>query len=339
MLYRESGIAGIKVSAVGFGVWTVGTQMWGIKDDQTGISLLQQAYDLGITFYDTADVYGDGRGEEMVATALGSQRDHIVIGTKFGYDFYQYPGIQPGQRERPQNWSPEYVRIACERSLKRLQTDRIDLYQLHNPRIGEIQRDDLFAVLEDLRSEGKIRAYGAALGPALQERQKEEGIEYIERRPGTVQIIYNLFEQMLGEAIFPIARKHKAAIYVRVPHSSGLLEGQYTSDTDFDANDHRRHRVVTDERRKSWLLDGLKKVEKLQFLTQNMGRTLGQVAIQFVLAESAVSSVLPNIYDPTQLREFAAATEAEPLTTAEINEVNRLYERNFDIATELAPVQ
>src|SRR5438105_2318585 len=134
--------------------------MWGIHDEAVGVRLLQQALELGITFFDTADVYGDGMGETILAKALGARRDGVVIATKFGYDFYNHPGLQPGQRERPQDWSPAFVRKVCDESLRRLQTDRIDLYQLHNPRLDAIQRDDLWAELEALKAQGKIRMIG-----------------------------------------------------------------------------------------------------------------------------------------------------------------------------------
>ena len=163
MKYRALGDSGINVSEVGFGVWTVSTPMWGIKDESIGIRLLQKAFDLGINFYDTADVYGDGNGETIIGKALGDRRDDIVIASKFGYDFYNHPGIQPGQRERPHDWSPQFARRACEESLKRLGTDHIDIYQLHNPRLDAIRKDDLWAELEKLKSEGKIRHIGTAL--------------------------------------------------------------------------------------------------------------------------------------------------------------------------------
>ncbi|HZP80774.1 MAG TPA: aldo/keto reductase [Chthonomonadaceae bacterium] len=330
MQYRALGDTGLNVSAVGFGVWTVSTTMWGITDDAFAAQLLRRALELGITFFDTADVYGDGKGETLLADTLGDRRDSIVIATKFGYDFYNHPGVQPGQRERPQDWSPEFVRRACEQSLQRLRTDRIDLYQLHNPRLDALRRDDLFATLEALKAEGKIRSYGAALGPALKpERQIEEGIYTVTHRHAPVQIIYNLLEQVLGEAICPVARTHHVPVLVRVPHASGLLEGSYSEDTQFSANDHRSFRLTTDAMRKQWLLDGLKKIEKLRFLTAGTGRTLGQAALQFILSEPSIASALPNIYDARQLEEFAAASDTPPLTTDELRQVSDLYEHDF----------
>ncbi len=333
MQYRTLGDTGLTVSAVGFGVWTVSTTMWGIEDDAVGLHLLKRAFDLGVTFYDTADVYGDGKGETLLADALGSRRDEITIATKFGYDFYTTPGLQPGQRERPQDWSPAYIRKACEESLRRLRTDHIDLYQMHNPRVDALALDDTFAALEELKAAGKIRAYGAALGPALlPDRQIDEGLYAIEKRHATLQIIYNMLEQVLGEPLCPFAARHNVGVIVRVPHSSDLLLGRVTTDTEFAPNDHRRFRVTTDEAKKKWQLDGVKKIERLRFLTEGTGRTLGQVAIQFLLAQPALASALPNIYDEPLLEELAAASDTPPLTAEELTEIAGLYARNFDLA-------
>jgi aryl-alcohol dehydrogenase-like predicted oxidoreductase len=335
MEYRALGDTGLQVSAVGFGVWTVSTTMWGITDDAVGIDLLTRAFDLGITFFDTADVYGDGKGETIIADALSSHRDEIIIATKFGYDFYGFPGIQPGQRERPHDWSPEFVRRACEHSLRRLNTDRIDLYQLHNPRMDALQRDDLFAELEALKSEGKILSYGAALGPALKaDRQVEEGMYCVTERRAPVQIIYNLLEQVLGESLCPAAAMYDVPVLVRVPHASGVLEGTYTEETTFSANDHRSHRVTTDAMRKQWLLDGIKKLEKLRFAAEDAGRTPGQMAIQWLLAQPAITGIFPNIYDARQMEEFVKATDTPPLSESELTQIADLYAHNFYLETE-----
>src|SRR5512136_1488591 len=278
MRYRKFGATDLQASEVGFGVWTVGTTMWGITDEAVGIRFLRRALELGITFFDTADVYGDGLGETILAKAFEGKRDQVVYSTKFGYDFYNHPGVQPGQRERPQDWTPAYLRRACEASLARLGTDRIDLYQLHNPRIDTLRRDDLFAVLERLKGEGKIRHYGATLGPAIDLRQTDEGKCCITERRMITQIIFNLFEQQVGGPLIHLAATHRVGLMVRVPHSSGLLEGRYSRATTFGQNDHRSFRVNTDARRKAWLEDGLKKVERLRFLTDGTGRTIAQAA-------------------------------------------------------------
>jgi aryl-alcohol dehydrogenase-like predicted oxidoreductase len=324
MRFRTFPGTDLTVSEIGFGVWTVGTTWWGVKDEAVGLALLRRAFDRGITFFDTADTYGNGYGEEVLRKALRPERSRLQIATKFGYDFYNYAGERRGQQEIPQDWSPAYVRKACEESLRRLGTDRVDLYQLHNPRLDAVARDDTFEALERLKAEGKIRYYGAALGPAI--GGTEHGDEVMRARNITsLQIIYNLLEQDPGRRFFPTARERGVGIVVRVPHSSGMLEGKYTAETTFGPNDHRSHR------RKDWLLDGLKKIEALGFLTEGTGRTLAQVALRFVLSTPEVVAALPNVYNDEQLDEFVAASDVPDLTAAELAEIARLYERNFGV--------
>lgn len=328
MQYRTIRGSDIEVSAVGFGVWTVGTTWWGVKDRQTGIDLLRRAFDLGVTFFDTADTYDSGNAETILREALGAHRDKIVIATKFGYDIYNHPTSQ-GQQERPHDWSAAYMRKALEQSLKRLGTDRIDLYQLHNPRLDAIRNDELWSELERAREEGLVRALGVALGPAIDTRQIDEAIEAIERRCATPQIIYNLLEQDLGRGIFPTASEHDASVLVRVPHSSGLLDGTVRRDTEFAEGDHRNWRVTTNEKRRAWLEDGLRKVERLDELTTD--RSIGQLALQFILHEPSVASVLPNIYDVAGLEDFCTFDAAAPLSDADYAQIQALYEHNFDL--------
>src|SRR5947209_17583352 len=160
MKYRTLPNSDIQLSAVGFGLWTVTTGWWGIEDDRLAIDLLRRALDLGVTFFDTADTYGNGRGETVLAKAFQGQRDKVVIGTKFGYDFYTNPDLNRGQRERPHDWSPTFIRFALEQSLKRLDTDYLDLWMLHHPPLDAILKDDLSAPLEPSKSRGNVRAYG-----------------------------------------------------------------------------------------------------------------------------------------------------------------------------------
>ncbi len=325
MRYRELGSTGIRVSEIGFGLWTVATKWWGITDEEVGIGLLREAFDLGITFYDTADTYGNGLGETMLERGLRGKRDQIVIATKFGYEWQTFGGERTGQQELPKNVTPTFVRQAVEGSLNRLQTDRIDNYQVHNVRMSEVQSDDLFAVLDDLVTEGKILSYGAALGPAI--GWLDEGLAALrKRRVPVLHMIYNILEQEPGRRLSDEARVIGAGLLVRVTHSSGLLEGKYTSETTFGPNDHRRHRP------RQWLLDGLQKVEQLGFLTEGGNRTLGQASLKWLLADPTVASTLPNIYDGEQLREFAAASETTDLTEAELSRVADLYNHGFHLA-------
>jgi len=317
------------VSEVGFGVWTVTAGWWGDYTEEQAIALVRRALDLGITFFDTADTYGDGLGETLLARALGPDRDRVVIGTKFGYDASRQEGPR-GQRELPQDWSPAFVRAACEASLRRLETDRIDCWQLHNPKMDAIERDDLWQTLDDLRREGKLRSYGVALGPRIGWR--DEGLRALrERRVPVIQIIHNLLERDPGDDLIAAARETDASVIVRVPHSSGLLEGHFTEETTFPPGDHRNHRP------RSWLIEGVKKVEQLRFLEADGRRTLGQAALKWLLAEPAVASTLPNIYDAAQLEEFAAAPETPDLTADELRRCDELYAANFGLAPMAGP--
>jgi aryl-alcohol dehydrogenase-like predicted oxidoreductase len=331
MKYRTIGDTGIEVSAVGFGLWTISTGWWGIEDEHHGLDLLRKAYDSGVRFFDTADTYGQGKGETMLADALGDVRDRIVIATKFGYDFYNHLAERDGHKELPQDFSPKHIRFAVEQSLERLRTDYIDFYQLHNPRMWAIRSDELFDTLNELKAEGKIRAYGAALGPAI--GWEAEGLAAIhDRYIATLQIIHNMLEQDPGRSLLAAAKERGVGVFVRVPHSSGLLEGKYTAETTFSANDHRSHRP------REWLTEGLKKLEKLAFLTDGTGRTIGQAAIQWLLATPTIASVLPNIYDSEQLAEFVSSADTSPLSDDELSRVADLYQQNFDLADRTTPV-
>ena len=335
MQYRAFPQTNRSVSVIGFGVWTVATTWWGIHDRQVGIGLLRKALELGVNFYDTADTYDDGGAETILAEAFPkpSQREELFIATKFGYDIYAHKPDE-NQRERPHNWEPSYLRFAVEKSLERLKTDRIDFYQMHNPRIDSLMRDDLMAELEKLKSEGKILAYGAALGPAIDERQADETKYILENtQMAGVQIIYNLLEQQVGAPIFEEAREKGVAILTRVPHASGLLEGNLNTNTVFPPGDHRNWRMTTNEKKKLWLDRGLLKVEKLAFLTEGTGRTMGQAALQFILSEPSIASVLPNIYDEPQLLEIAQTTEVPNLTQSELNQIWDLHHNDFFLDT------
>lgn len=326
MKYRTYPNSDVRVSEVGFGLWTTSTGWWGDKSDDEAVELLREAFDLGITFYDAADTYGNGRSEEQLAKAFADRRERVVYATKFGYDIYTQSGTaRRGQFELPQDFSPSFVRRALEESLRRLKTDYVDIYQMHNARMAQIDDDALWALLEDFKREGKVRMYGVALGPAI--GWLYEGVDaVVKRNCATLQIIWNILEQFPGNEQIRAAYDVQAdtGFMIRVPHSSGMLEGRYTTETVFAENDHRRHRP------RSWLLNGVKKVEQLRFL-ERPDRTLGQAAIQWLLAEPRVMTVLPNIYDREQLREFAAAPQTPALTDDELLRIDELYLNNFNI--------
>lgn len=331
MLYRTYPNTNLTVSAVGFGLWTTATGWWGEMTDDEAVAMLHEARDLGVTLFDAADTYGNGRSEEQLAAAFKSRRGDLVYATKFGYDFYAHGAERKGQFEIPRDFSPAFVRFALEQSLRRLQTETIDIYQVHNAHLTEVENDELWALLETVRAEGKIRHYGVALGPAI--GWLYEGIDSIVKRNTTsVQMIWNILEQFPGRPMIEAADASSAetGFMIRVPHSSGMLEGKYTANTVFPEGDHRRHRP------RSWLVNGVHKVERLRFL-ERPERTLGQAAIQWLLAEPRVMSVLPNIYDLAQLREFASALEAPALSQDEFARIAAEYANNFGI--EEAPMK
>lgn len=329
MKYRRYHDSDLVVSEVGFGLWTVSTGWWGQFTEKEALSLLHQAFDLGVTFYDAADTYGNGYSEELLAKAFGDRRDRVVIATKVGYDFVNYGTERRGQREIPQDFSPPALERATAAALRRLRTDRIDLLQLHNIRMEQVDDDAVWDTLERLKQKGQIRAYGIALGPAI--GWLYEGVNCIKRRnPSSVQHIYNILEQYPGSMMHAAAREadRNTMFLIRVTHSSGMLEGHYTPETVFPPNDHRNHRP------RSWLLNGIKKVEQLRFLERD-GRTLGQAALQWLLRDERVASTLPNIYDEKQLVEFAAAPECAPLTDDEMERIAALAAVNFGVTEEL----
>lgn len=321
MKYRNLGKTDMEVSEVGFGVWTVSTGWWGKIEERDGIALLDQALDLGINFFDTGDTYGLGYGEEILAKALGKKRNEILIGTKFGYDFYSNVE-RDGHRERPQDFSPEFVRYACEQSLRRLNTDHIDLYQLHNPKLATIENDELFETLEALVQEGKIRYYGSALGPDIGWFEEGEA-SMKDRKVPTIQIIYSILEQDPAKKFFPIAEEEGTGLLSRVPHASGMLDGTYDKYTVFAPSDHRSHR------RQVWLETSLKKMERLDFLTKETDATIGQIAIQFALSRPSIASILPNITNEEQLRDFVLAPETPSMSAEVLEQIDDLYSHNF----------
>src|SRR3954467_15257957 len=329
MRFRTYKNTDLKVSEVGFGLWTVSTGWWGNFTEGEAIALMHKAFDLGITLFDAADTYGNGLSEELIAKAFPKQRDEITIATKVGYDFVTHGESRGrGQREIPQDFSPDAIVAATDNALKRLKTDRIDLLQLHNIRMEQIGDDALWTTMEKLKTSGKIRYYGIALGPAI--GWLYEGINCIRERDVTsIQHIYNMLEQHPGRAMQDAATDagKDTMFLIRVTHSSGMLEGKYTAETVFPPGDHRNHRP------RSWLLNGVKKVDRLRFLESNE-RTLGQAALQWLLADDRIASTLPNIYDEAQLLEFAKAPDTPRLRTDELAKIDELFADNFGVERE-----
>lgn len=324
MKYRNLAGTDLTLSEVGFGVWSVSTNWWGEVSEADGISLLQAAFDRGVTFFDTADTYGVGYGEEIVAKALGHVRDKVVIGTKFGYDL-DTPRLGH-HKERPQNWDPDFVKAACDKSLARLATDHIDLYQLHNSRLTAIQRDDTVAALEDLQQAGKIRHWGVAVGPDI--GWIEEGEYTLSKRNVPAQIIYSVLEQSPADRFLDAATEANVGVFCRVPHASGMLDGTYTKDTQldsmpFDANDHRSYRKM------QWLSQSVEKLKKIDFLISGKSATVGQIAIKFCLAPPIMASCVPTMTNMEQLDEYVAAVDIDELPADELKRAEELYADNF----------
>ncbi|HEY0160785.1 MAG TPA: aldo/keto reductase [Thermoanaerobaculia bacterium] len=359
MRYRNLHNTPFNVSELGFGTWTVTTGWWGTYSDAEAEKIVRSAVARGINYIDTADAYGNGRGETVLAPVLKNHPE-LVVGTKFGYDFYNNPERPRGQRELPQDMSPDFVRFACEQSLKRLGVDHIAIYQPHNPRVVTLLQDEHWETLERLKEEGKISSWGPSLGPAIGWRDEGIYAAAVRRAPVT-QMIYNILEQdpgrefilaaergpsyggvaeaMRGEAskrlcepssaFEPSFRAWKSdagpQFLIRVTHSSGMLEGKYTLDTKFDESDHRSHRP------RAWLVEGIQKVDRLRPFCEARGVTMGQLALLWLYAHPSIISALPNIYDEAQLEEFAGASEHPPLTDGEMEQIHELYERDFDI--------
>jgi len=331
MKYRVFPGTDISVSEVGFGTWTISTGWWGEKTDAQAIDMLRRALDEhGVTFFDAADAYGNGRAERQLAEAFRGRREEVVIATKIGYDIYDDAAQQSrrGQQELPIRTDRAFLRNSVERCLERLETDYIDVIQFHNAKMEHVRNPEIWATLRELQKEGKIRAWGAAFGPAI--GWLYESVELLEREPdiNTMQVIWNVLEQHPGSAMIEAARRHapSCCFNIRVTHASGMLEGKYTADTVFPENDHRRHRP------RSWLVNGVEKVKTLDFLAQRM--TLGQASLKWLLAEPLVVTTLPNIYDDEQLAEFAAASDLPDLTREQLRRVEELDTTNFGVTEE-----
>ena len=331
MKYRTFPGTDVSVSEIGFGTWTVSTGWWGEQTDEQAVAMLRRARDeYDVNFFDAADSYGNGRSERQLATAFAGKRHEVVYATKVGYDIYDESAARArrGQSELPQRFDESYLRFAVDKSLERLETDYIDVLQLHNIKMDHVRDPAIWETLRGLKREGKVRVWGAAFGPAI--GWLYEAVELCERERdiGTIQMIWNVLEQEPGSSMIAAARENApdCVFNIRVTHASGMLEGKYTEDTVFAANDHRRHRP------RSWLINGLKKIQTLDFLTERM--TLGQAALKWILAEERVVSALPNIYDEEQLAEFAASSELDDLSASDLERVASLAEQNFGVEEE-----
>ena len=314
--YRTLGDTELELSEVGFGLWTLASGGWPVVSEAEAVNLLVRAFDLGVTFFDTADTYGDGYGERVLARALGRQRHDVVIATKVGYDMYTTV-LTPDPAPRELNFGPRYVRYACEQSLRRLNTDYIDLYQLHDPNMYALEDDELFDTLENLVREGKIRYYGFAPEPNV--RWEEEAEAAMRERDGhALQLVYNMLEQRPGRELFPIAAETNTGLIAREPHARGELVSARAAPPE--------EQVYEGDLEHGAPMPGEGEIDGLGFLTSNLDLTMGQLAIKFALAEPTVASALPNISSAEQLEEFAAAPDGEDIPEEFVERLRELYD-------------
>jgi aryl-alcohol dehydrogenase-like predicted oxidoreductase len=321
MKYRTLGKSGIKVSEIGFGAWTIGLNWWGKKvDDDEAIRMLKRAYDLGINFFETADIYGNGKSEKIIAQVFKDMRNDVVYSSKWGYDMYGAKQI--GHNELPQKHNQEFLQFAIRHSLDRLQTDYIDVYSLHNPKMDAIKNDELFASIDYMVKKGTIKSHGVALGPAI--GWKDEGLEAIEKRNITcLQTVYNILEQDPTRDFMQAAERHNVGIMVRVPDASGLLTGKVNADTKFDKNDHRSFR------KQDFIIEAMQKIENMRPLASSKGWSITELAIKFILSHNQISVILPTMVSIEEIELFASLSDGRYLNSTEIAKMEEMYEKNF----------
>ena len=332
MKYRKLGRSEIEVSEIGFGAWTIGLDWWGKKiDDDEAIRMLKRAFDLGINFFETADMYGKGRSEKLLARAFSDMRGDVIYSTKWGYDMYNE--VQIGHSELPQKHDPDFLKFALSQSLERLCTDYVDVYSLHNPKMDAIKNDALFAALDGLVEKGTIKSHGVALGPAI--GWKDEGIEAIRTRNITcLQTVYNILEQDPGRAFMKeTGSRESVGIMVRVPDASGLLTGKVTADTKFDKNDHRSFR------KQEFIVEAMKKIDNLRPIAESRGWSISELAIKFILSQQPISVVLPTMVSVEEIEMIASISDGNYLSESEELQIQQLYENNFNVqsAPAVAP--
>ena len=317
MKYRTLGKSGIKISEIGFGAWTLGLDWWGKKiEDDEAKRLLKKAYDVGINYFESGDIYGRGKSERLIGEVFSGMRNDVVLSTKYGYDIYS--NEQVGHKELPQKFTPEFTDFALQKSLERLQTDHVDVYGLHNPKINVIRDTAVFETLDKKIKEGKIKSYQVALGPAIGWAQ--EGIEAMEKRnTAAVQTVYNILEQNPGNKLIERAQKHNVGILVRVPDASGILTGKVKADTKVSEKDHRSVRTG------DWIKESLKKVDQLLPIAKRNGFNITELAIKFILSHDAVSSVLPTIVGEEEIAMFAQMADGKYLNLSDMNEITTLF--------------
>ena len=319
MQYRTLGKTGFEVSTISFGSWAIGGS-WGEVDDRTSGAALRKAIDLGVNFIDTADVYGDGRSERLVGQLLKERSEHIFVATKAGRRLDPHTAT---------GYTKANITAFVERSLRNLDVDALDLVQLHCPPRAVYDDAAMFAALDDLKHDGKIRNYGVSVETV------EEAIAAM-RYPGvaTIQIIFNMFRLKPAEQVFPLAKQNNVGILARVPLASGLLSGKMTRDRHFDADDHRvtnRHGEQFDRGETFSGVDfetGLKAAEELKQYVP-AGATLAQLALRWILMFDAVTCAIPGAKTPEQAEANARAADLPPLSAETMRAVQEIYDREI----------
>jgi aryl-alcohol dehydrogenase-like predicted oxidoreductase len=311
--YRKLGKTGIEVSEVGFGCWPIGGNKYGnsygFVDDNESIKAVKKAVDLGCNYFDTADVYGLGHSEEILGRGILGSRDKCILATKVGNDFYD--------QKYALDFSPKYVRFALEKSLERLNTDYIDVYLLHNPSYTEIQNQEVFRVLADLKKEGKIRAAGVSVN-----NSREGIVAIVSELIDVVQIRVNFYHVGPVYDLFPVAVKNNIGIVAREPLGNGFLTGKYSAEDSFVQGDFRSEFLFDERDFRTRIADKL--AAKLAIPGK---RSMAQAAIRFALSHDAVSTAIPGAKTVKQTEENMAAGDTPELVQDDINSVLELLEQ------------
>jgi aryl-alcohol dehydrogenase-like predicted oxidoreductase len=319
MNYRTLGRTGWQISEISFGAWAIGGS-WGDVDDRDSLAALNRAIDLGVNFIDTADVYGDGRSERLVAQLRKERKETIYVATKAGRRLDPHTAS---------GYNRENLTTFVERSLTNLQTEAIDLLQLHCPPVEVYYMPETFGVLDDLVQAGKLRYYGVSV------QNVEEALKAIEYpNVQSVQIIFNIFRQRPAELFFNEAMRRKVGILARVPLASGLLTGKLSATSSFAPDDHRafnRQGEAFDRGETFSGVDyetGLKVVEELRALVPQ-GMTLTQFALRWILMFEAVTCAIPGAKHPAQAEENVRAADFPPLSDASMESIRAMYQRDI----------
>ena len=317
MNYNKLGKTDIKVSELGFGAWSIALDWWGKKiEEDEAKRMLKKAYDVGINFFETGDMYGKGKSEKLIGEVFKDMREEIIISTKYGYDFSNVEQI--GHSELPQKFDEDFTRKALRNSLERLQTDYLDMYGLHNPKLNHIRDDSIFNVLDSFIQDNSIRTYQVALGPAIGWTQ--EGVEAMDRKNiSAVQTVYNILEQTPGNELFKKAEKKDVGILVRVPEASGILTGKVNADTKIDEKDHRS------VRKGEWIKASLEKVEQLRPIADRNGLTITELSMKFIMTKKGFASVFPTVVSEEEITNYADMTKGEYIPASDMKEIDDLY--------------